>query len=102
MKDVRVFWVLASFYRRFIRNFSYKARLLTDLTKDGILWYWDDPEETAFWELEKSLVVAPVLRMPSFERPFIVTTDASLALLERYSYKILARAYSRLLLKSGN
>ena len=78
VKDVRSFLGLASFYRRFIRNFSYKARPLTDLTKDGILWHWDDPEEKAFRTLKKSLVTAPVLRMPDFERPFIVTTDASL------------------------
>ena len=78
VKDVRRFLGLVRFYRRFIRNFSYKARRLTDLTKDGILLHWDDPEEHAFRELKKSFVTAPVLRMPDFERPFVVTTDASL------------------------
>ena len=48
------------------------------MTKDGILWHWDDPEENAFRELKKSLVIAPVSQMPDFERPFVVTTDASL------------------------
>ena len=78
VKDVRSFLGLVSFYRRFIRNFSYKARPLTDLTKDGILWHWDDPEEKPFRTLKKSLVTPPVWQMPDFKRPFIVTTDASL------------------------
>ena len=78
VKDVRSFLRLASFYRRFMRDFSYKARFLTDLTKDGILWHWDDPKENAFRELKKSLVTAPVLQMPDFERPLVVTMDASL------------------------
>ena len=56
VKDVRSFLGLASFYRRFICNISYKTRPQTDLTKDGIVWNWDDPEESAFWELKESLV----------------------------------------------
>ena len=36
VKDIRNFLGLAGFYRRFIRNFSLKARPLTNLTKDGI------------------------------------------------------------------
>ena len=69
---------LAGFYRRFIKNFSLKARPLTDLTRDNVSWTWNEKEEKAFCELKRSLVVAPVLHMPDFELPFIVTTDASL------------------------
>ena len=78
MKDVRSFLGLAGFYRRFICNFSLKARPLIDLTKDGIRWQWTEKEEQAFRQLKRSLVTAPVLKMPDFERPFVVTTDASL------------------------
>ena len=77
VRDVRSFLGLASFYRRFIQHFSMKARALTDLTKDGIAWKWEDPEERAFRELKRSLITAPVLHMPDFHRPFVVTTDAS-------------------------
>ena len=66
-----------SFYHRFIRNFSLKARPLTDLTKDGISWKWEDPEERSFRELKRSLITTPVLHMPDVDRPFVVTTDAS-------------------------
>ena len=78
VRDVRGFLGLASFYRRFIKQFSLKARPLTDLTKEENVWQWTDKEEYAFNELKKSLVVAPVLRIPQFELPFVVTTDASL------------------------
>ena len=61
VKDIRSFLGLTSFYRRFIRNFSLKARPLTDLTKDGISWKWEDPEERAFRELKRSLITAPAL-----------------------------------------
>ena len=48
VKGVHSFLDLAEFYRRFIRNFSLKARPLTDLTKDGIRWQWTETEELAF------------------------------------------------------
>ena len=78
MKDIRSFLGLAGFYRRFICNFSLKARPLTDLTKDGIRWQWGDAEERAFRELKRSFVTAPVLEMPGFGRTGVVTTNASL------------------------
>ena len=80
VKDIRSFLGLARFYRRFIKNFSLKARPLTDLTRESVPWKWQEKEEKAFCDLKRSLVVAPVLRMPNFEMPFVVTTDASLVL----------------------
>ena len=77
VKDVRSFLGLAGFYRRFIRNFSLKARPLTELTRDDATWRWDEPQEMAFKTLKRSLVTAPVLHMPNFELPFVLTTDAS-------------------------
>ena len=78
VRDVRSFLGLASFYRRFIKQFSRKARPLTDLTRDNVIWQWNEREQNAFNELKRSLVVAPVLKIPDFDLPFVVTTDASL------------------------
>ena len=78
IKDVRSFLGLAGFHRRFIKQFSLKARPLTDLTKDKITWQWTDKEENAFCNLKRSLLIAPVLRMPNFDLSFVVTTDSSL------------------------
>ena len=46
--------------------------------KEGMPWKWDEEEENSFCELKRSLVVAPVLKMPDFDHLFVVTTDASL------------------------
>ena len=78
VKDVRSFLGLAGFYRRFIKQFSLKARPLTDLTKEKNIWQWGEKEEHAFCDIKRSLVIAPVLHMPDFGLPFVVTTDASL------------------------
>ena len=48
VKDVQSFLGLANFYRRFVRNFSLKAKPLTELTKDKVTWKWEEPQETTF------------------------------------------------------
>ena len=78
MKDVRSFLGLARFYRKFIKQFSLKARSLTDLTRDKAVWQWTEKEEKAFNALKMSLVVAPMLRIPDFDILFVVTIDANL------------------------
>ena len=75
--DVRSFLGLASYYRKFIRGFSQIARPLTDLTRAGITWDWNDREEQSFLQLKVALATAPVLCLPNFDRQFVVTTDAS-------------------------
>ena len=75
--DVRLFWGLASYYRRFIRGFSQIARPLTDLTKAKVQWNWGNKEETSFQQLKAALASAPVMRLPDLDRQFVVTTDAS-------------------------
>ena len=75
--DVRSFLGLASYYRRFVRGFSEMARPLTNLTKNGVEWQWSEVQHQAFNRLKLALTTAPVLRLPDFERQFVVTTDAS-------------------------
>ena len=78
VRDVRAFLGLASFYRKFIRHFSAIASPLTNLTKDRVKWRFDKEETQAFLQLKAALINAPVLRLPDFDRPFVVTTDANL------------------------
>ena len=75
--DVRSFWGLASYYRKFIQGFRQIARPLTDLTRAEISWDWNDREEQSFLQLKAALATAPVLRLPDFDQQFVVTTDAS-------------------------
>ena len=76
-KDVRSFLGLASYYRKFIHGFSQLAKPLTDLTKDKVKWRWEDKERNSFLALKAAMASAPILRLPDFERQFVVTTDAS-------------------------
>ena len=77
VRDVRSFVGLANFYRKFIRWFSEIASPLTDLTKKDRKSEWGPKEEEAFERLKTSLVSAPILQLPDFDREFTVTTDAS-------------------------
>ena len=75
--DVRSFLGLASYYRRFVRGFSEMARPLTELTRAGVEWRWSTSQHQAFNRLKLALTTAPVLKLPDFQRQFVVTTDAS-------------------------
>ena len=68
---------LASYYRKFIRGFPQVAKPLTDLTRDKVAWQWGNTENNSFLVLKAAMATAPILRLPDFERQFIVTTDAS-------------------------
>ena len=75
--DVRSFLGLASYYRKSIRGFSEIARPLTDLTRAAKEFDWKEPQQSAFVRLTVALATAPILLLPDFELPFVITTDAS-------------------------
>ncbi|GFS03067.1 retrovirus-related Pol polyprotein from transposon 297, partial [Elysia marginata] len=78
-KQLRSFLGLAGFYRRYVPNFSAIVSPLTDATKAGMPNHirWEEPQERAFNYVKKCLSQEPVLRLPDFERPFILAADAS-------------------------
>lgn len=79
-KEVKMFLGTASYYRRFIRNFSSIAAPLNALTsnkKNAPAFKWGEVETNAFNELKSALVTAPVLACPDFSRPFTLHCDAS-------------------------
>lgn len=75
--EVRSFLGLAGYYRRFIEGFSKLARPLTNLTKKGTSFKWNENCEQAFSGLKKRLTEAPVLSLPAEGERFVVYTDAS-------------------------
>ena len=77
VKEVQSFIGLASYYRRFIPNFSKIAKPIVNLTKKDVKFNWDDGCQSAFDELKKHLSSSPILTFPNFEETFVVTTDAS-------------------------
>jgi len=79
VKQIRQFIEMASWYRRFIRDFSITAAPLTSMTRKNAKWKWGPEEDAVFPKLKQALTSAPILACPDFERPFIVQTDASIS-----------------------
>lgn len=79
-KEVRRFLGAASWYRRFIPNFSSLASPLNKLTsqsKKAPPFEWSKEADTAFTQLKECLVSASVLSCPDYTQPFQIHTDAS-------------------------
>ncbi|PIK37489.1 hypothetical protein BSL78_25676 [Apostichopus japonicus] len=74
---MRSFHGLASFYRRFVPNFSSIASPLTAVVKKNVGFSWGEAQEKAFQALKDSLTHAPVLVLPDFNKTFEVECDAS-------------------------
>ena len=77
IKQVQSFLGLASYYRKFIKNFSHIARPLTQLLQKDIKFCWNETHQESFETLKMWLVTPPILIYPDISKPFIVQTDAS-------------------------
>ena len=76
-KGLRSFLGLASYYRKFVRDFAKIAKPLSDLLKKSVSKIWDEHCYRAFRKLKRRLTSTPVLKFPEFKKPFEVHTDAS-------------------------
>ena len=77
VKQVRSFLGLASYCRRFVKNFSKVAKPLTELLKKDKKFEWTPQCEHSFQELKRRLTSAPVLLPPDFSKDFVIYSDAS-------------------------
>ncbi|KAL0556105.1 hypothetical protein IC582_004615 [Cucumis melo] len=74
VKQVQAFLGLASFYRKFIQNFSSIAAPITDCLKKGA-FDWGPKQQNSFNLLKESLSNIPVLKLPDFFQAFEVAVD---------------------------
>jgi len=65
-----------NFYRRFIWDFSAKARPLFDLTHSEQVWTWSGKEQVAFEDLKTAVTTAPVLVSPQESDSFQIEADS--------------------------
>ncbi|XP_067358906.1 uncharacterized protein [Channa argus] len=75
--ELRSFFGLASYYRRFVKDFATIASPLHRVTEKGRRFEWSEACSRAFQRLKVDLSEAPVLAYPDPQQPFIVDTDAS-------------------------
>ena len=76
--EVRSFMGLASYYRKFVKDFSKISGPLTKLTKKHEKFKWTSDCEEAFQELKSKLTTAPVLTIIDGNQDLTVWTDASI------------------------
>ena len=77
LHEVRYFLGLASYFRKFIKDFARTAGPLTDLTKKDAGWKWTGKVQNAFDRIKEALTSAPVVRLPDNTKPFRLVCDAS-------------------------
>jgi hypothetical protein len=77
VSDIRSFFDLARYYRRFIEGFSKISKPMMELLAEGNTFEWTPRHETSFQELKKRLTTTPVLTMSDMKKPFSIYCDAS-------------------------
>lgn len=77
LPGARSFVGLASYYRRFVKNFSDIVRPITMLTKKEERFRWGEQQDAAFETVKSILSSAPVIRTFDPTKEAIIQTDAS-------------------------
>lgn len=98
LKQVSRFLGMTAFYSRFIPDYASISAPLNLLKKKNQKFVWGPDQQAAFEKLKKALTCNKVLRMPNFELPFVLHTDASRSSIsaivsQRYDDALLPVAY---------
>jgi len=77
VREVRSFLGHAGFYRRFIKDFSKITSPLCNLLQKDVEFVFNEACKEAFDKLKASLVSAPIIQPPNWDKPFEIMCDAS-------------------------
>ncbi|KAL4127018.1 hypothetical protein QTP88_011216 [Uroleucon formosanum] len=77
VKEIKSFLGLTGYYRNFVPDYGKIAKPITNLLRKGIEFIWTSECQEAFEKLKIILCNEPLLQYPDFEKPFIITCDAS-------------------------
>ena len=75
-KEVRIFLGHASYYPRFIENFTKIVEPMFKLLTKDVEFQWTESCQSAFNVLKDKLLVAPILRGPNSSLQFHIYIDA--------------------------
>ena len=77
--ELRSFLGMVGYYQKFVQNFATLAKPLSDMTRKGYpnQTRWDPPAVQAFEQLKQVMSRYPILRLPQFDKQFILRCDAS-------------------------
>ena len=78
-KELRSFLGTVGFHQKYIDKYAEKGKALTDLLKKGEpnQIKWDAESNESFQTLKTALTQKPILRLPDFEKQFVLQTDVS-------------------------
>ena len=77
-KTLQSFLGVINYYRRFIKDLATIASPLYSLLSKGVRFKWESNHSNAVKKLKEALISAPILRFPTFDKPFYIYSDASL------------------------
>jgi hypothetical protein len=76
-KDIRAWQGLASYYRRYIKDFAKIVRPLTKFVHSKKPWFMSPEMKVSIKGIKDALTTEPILAHPNFDLPFEVHCDAS-------------------------
>ena len=77
VKGIRSFLAHASFYKRFIKDFSKISKPLCRLLEKDANFYFNESCRSAFEEIKSRFVIAPIMLTPDWNNDFEIMCDAS-------------------------
>ncbi|WMV43228.1 hypothetical protein MTR67_036613 [Solanum verrucosum] len=86
--EVRSFVEIASYYRRFVKNFAYISTHLKKLTKKEIPFEWTEKCDDNFQKLKTLLTTAPILALP------VEAVVFALRILRHYLYRLKCEVFT--------
>jgi len=76
VKDVRSFVGMASYYRRFVKDFAKIASPLIEIARKNQKFEWSDRAQVSFNALKRVMTTAPILGIPTDNDEYMLDTDA--------------------------
>ena len=75
--ELRSFLGVASYCKKFVKNFAEHASCLFALLQKGRKFQWSDECANSFEAIKRQMLAGEILAHPDFEKSFAITSDAS-------------------------